>query len=370
MSYSASQPRDPKGSPTGGQWTAAGGAAGTTSGGGGGAVAFQSEPTTPPTTEHANVEYDGNNDGVTDAARVGVPAKEVPPPPKVPRLPNLTPEERAVETAFASAFERNPDGMARQYLEMVRKSPDPSKFEVDHAKNLFEPWAGKPDMDPEKRAEMRSTMNTALHQTANAIAKRAFLMHLDEMSVGDKARGLFVTVGGCGSGKGFALKTLAKNGMPEFDTKQYGATWDSAGDQNATENPWLLSESQKRGIPVTFAYISSDPKISWADPKRGVVQRAKDPADGRMVDAAVFADSYILGAKNHAEFSKRNSSAAKFIYVENGGTIRRIDSVPTSDTNRDRNELRSFAVDTVNHTDAPPRIKRGALVGQRIWGRP
>lgn len=363
MSYNPRQARDPKGSPTGGQWSS-----GDASGSPGAAIADErtAEPGQNQPSYNPDVEHDADGDGVSDAARVGVPAHEVPPPPPVPRLPNLTPHERAIESAFADAFQRDPDGMARKYLEMVRASKDPSKFEADTAKNLFEPWAGKPDMDPEKRAQMRSTMNTPLHQTASAIAKRAFLMHLDEMSDTDRAKGMLVTVGGCGAGKGHALKTLADN-VPELNQRNYGVTWDSAGDQNATENPWLLKEAAKRGIPVTYVYVSADPKVSWADPKRGVVQRAMNPEDGRMVDAQVFADSYVIGAKNHAAFSKTYAGSAKFVYLSNGEKVERLDRVPDSDINRSRKDLHDFAVDTIHKGKMPPRVRRGALMGQRIW---
>jgi hypothetical protein len=144
--------------------------------------------------------------------------------------------------------------------------------------------------------------------------------------------------------------------------------WDSAGDQNATENPWLLREAARRGIPVTYVYVSSDPKTSWADPDRGVVKRARNPNNGRMVDAAVFADSYVLGAKNHHAFSKANDGKAKFVYIENGKTVRSLPGVPPSDLTRDRRALRTFAVDAVEKDpDIEPRIKRGALGGARIW---
>lgn len=256
--------------------------------------------------------------------------------------------------------------MARKYLDMAKADP-PMKFETDAAKNLYKAWSGE-GQSPEDRANFRSTMNVALHQTANGIAKRAFLMHLDEMSDSEKEKGLLVTVGGCGAGKGFALKTLSANGFTDFNAKLYGATWDSAGDQNATENPWLLEEASKRGIPVTYAYVSADPETSWADPERGVVQRAESPKDGRMVDAKVFADSYVIGARNHDTFSKAHQGEAKFVYVQNGKNIGKLSGVPTSDLSRDRSKLHDFAVKTIlDRPNISPRVKRGALVGQRIW---
>ena len=369
MSYDPNQQRAPKGTDTGGRWVDQGG--GSAGGGGtrGGSKAIAAEPTTPPGTPPAykpDVESDDDGDGVTDRARVGVGANEIPPPPVVPRLPHLSQQEREAETAFAEAYEVDPGGMARKYLGMVRTDGSPVKFETDEAKNLFAPWAGD-GVSEGQRAEVRSTMNTALHQTANSITKRAFVIHLDQMSPEDRKKGLLVTVGGVGSGKGFAIKNLADK-VPEVDIKRYGVVWDSAGDQNATENPWLLREAARRGIPVTYVYVSSDPKTSWADPDRGVVKRARNPNNGRMVDAAVFADSYVLGAKNHHAFSKANDGKAKFVYIENGKTVRSLPGVPPSDLTRDRRALRTFAVDAVEKDpDIEPRIKRGALGGARIW---
>ena len=685
----------------------------------------ESEPTLGRGDPHPgpDVDLDADGDGVTDSSRVGVPGMLVPPPPNVPRLPNLDLAEKQAETAFAEAFEKDPDGMAKKYLEMNQGS---NVFETDAAKNLYEPWAGK-GASVEDRAKVRSTLNTALHQTANAVAKRALLMHLDNMSAAEKAKGMLVTVGGCGchapgtmvmladgttrtvegvrvgdrlmgpdskprevlrtihgsgpmfrvepnkgepfvvndehvlsiqtlrargscrrsrlmtvevrvkdqlrrgtsaqrasmlyrvgvefpvspvplnpyflglwlgdgtginttittadpevasfvaamaeatpgvalavrdkgankaksyqlvatqsyagnpvlarlrdlvvsperrdrsaggndrngsrlkhipnrylrnsrevrlellaglldadghlnnggfdiitrwrrmadgiatlarslglacymtparkrsqtghegdyfrlsisgdthliptriprkraaprrqvksalrtgfklrplgegsyygftldgdglyllgdftatrnSGKGFATKTLSKNGFPEFDTNGYGAVWDSAGDQNATENPWLLKEAKKRGIRVTYVYVSADPKVSWAHEKRGVVARAKGTKDGRMVDAAVFADSYAIGGRNHAAFAKRHARDARFLYVQNGDVIMRLPGVPSGDMSRDRSALNAFALDKVAELGdgIPPRIRRGATGGRRIWKR-
>jgi hypothetical protein len=338
-------------------------------------LAIKNETTTEGGDYDPITTQDSDGDGVTDAARVGVPAFEVPPPPTVGRLPNLTPDERAVETEFADAFEQDPDGAAGKYLAMVKGDPPPT-FETDAAKMLHAGWKGE-GADQEKRAEFRSTMNVALHQTANAIAKRAFVQHLDSMSDEEKAKGILVTVGGCGAGKGYALETLAGEGYTDFNKKLYGAVWDSAGDQNATENPWILKEAEARGIKVTYAYVSADPEVSWADegdpktgrPARGVVARAMKPKDGRMVDSKVFADSYVIGAKNHAAFAERNKGRARFVYVKNGQPIESLDGVPSSDTGRDKGKLHDFAVRTIEQRakGLPSRVKRGALIGERVW---
>lgn len=312
-----------------------------------------------------DVEADSDGDGVTDAARVGVPATIVPPPPSMSKLklPNLNSHERQVETEFAEAFEKDPDGFSDKFLDIVKKSTkegEPLTFGTDDAKVLHKSWSD-PSLSLEQRSQNRATLNCALHQTANAIAKRAFLKHLDSMKAGSS---IMVTVGGCGAGKGYSLGKV-----PEvLAMKQSsGAVWDSAGDQNATENPWIQAEAEKRGLNVTYAFVHADPYSQWSNPERGVVKRAGDPKDGRMVDADVFADSYAIGAKNHQAFYEANKSnkSAKFVFLSNG---KKIDGIPKEALSVDRKELADFARKTVKEGDAPPHVKQGATVGERIWG--
>lgn len=49
---------------------------------------------------------DKDKDGITDAARVGICGTCTAPPSDIPRLPNLTADERDVEARFADAFEK------------------------------------------------------------------------------------------------------------------------------------------------------------------------------------------------------------------------------------------------------------------------
>lgn len=336
-------------------------------------AAIQAEAkTSPPPGEFyaPDVAKDYNGDGVADAARVGVPADAVPPPPaKIPRLPNLTEDERRAENDFASTFEQAPDQVAGQFLEGVladakAKGGSPV-FETDAAKMLSKEWWV--DENPEAQMGKRQTYNTALHGTANAITKRAFVKHLDSLPAGGT---ILVTVGGCGAGKGFALQNVPQ--AKELASKA-SVVWDSAGDQNATENAWILSEAEKRGLKVTYAFVHADPKIQWADPKMGVVKRANNPKNGRMVDAAVFADSYAQGAKNHHAFHQahKNNPNAQFVFMKNGKTPQLVDGVPPEALAIDRDELYHFAMDTINKMEyLPPTLKRGAQAGARIWQKP
>ena len=307
-----------------------------------------------------NVEADKDKDGVADAARVGVPAHQVPVPPPIPRLPNLTKAERAVEKAFITAYEKDPDKVAGDFLALVKSSGNPPTFGTDDAKVLTDAWS---ESNIGQRAKNRATLNTALHQTANAIAKKAFLQHLDSLKPGDE---VLVTVGGCGAGKGYALKNVPQALEMKKNAK---AVWDSAGDQNATENPWIQKELEKRGLVGNYVYVHADPKTQWAHPERGVVKRAGDPNDGRMVDAKVFADSYAMGAKNHQAFyeANRDNPSARFAFLANQGTPKLLDGIPKEALNIDRKELAQYAVEAVAKIDVPEYVKQGATMGTRIW---
>lgn len=168
------------------------------------------QPTTapPPGPYHAPDPSQGK------AARVGVPGDALPPPPNVPLLPNLTPEERDIETKFAQMFEADPDGMADKAIAAMQipkgqegslNGDGPNVFGTDDVKMLFPQWRGtsvmgadgKPELSPETK-EFRSKYNTALHQTANALAKRAFVRYLDNVvaKLPEGQRNVLVTAGG------------------------------------------------------------------------------------------------------------------------------------------------------------------------------
>lgn len=325
--------------------------------GGGGSTTSDLKPKT------VDVERDSDGDGVTDSARVGVSAHDVPPPPPVTRLPNLTPQERKVESDFIKAYEKDPDGMAKNLLEVIKKTTkegEPPTFGTDDAKVLADKWS-HPSL--EQRAQNRATLNAPLHQVANAVTKRAFLQHLNTLKKGDE---VLVTVGGCGAGKGFALKNVPEALAMKQKVK---AVWDSAGDQNATENPWLQKELEKRGLKGNYVYVHADPKTQWADPKRGVVKRAADPNDGRMVDGKVFADSYALGAKNHQAFYEKhkNNQNASFVFLDNTGSPKLLPGIPKDALNIKRKDLAKFASEEIAKSDAPEHVKQGATIGERIW---
>lgn len=331
------------------------------------------KPTVParphPAAGSVNVEADPNHDGITDAARVGVPAWHVPPPPRtLRRLPNLPQDAQAAQERFCSRFERHPELLTANCLKLFRAATKPGQpvtFGTDDAKALSRDWNGRVFRDDKARRSVnRATLNTALHQAANAIAKRAFLAHLDTLPEGAE---IMVTVGGCGAGKGFALKNVPQ----ALEAKQRAsAVWDSAGDQNATENPWILAEATKRGLKVTYVYVHADPHVAWAHPERGVVKRAQDPEDGRMVDARVFADSYAIGARNHHAFAtaNRDNPHARFLFLANGSPPSLLDGMPAEALATDRHELARFAVNTVRaQPNIPEHVRRGALQGTQIW---
>jgi hypothetical protein len=162
------------------------------------------------------------------------------------------------------------------------------------------------------------------------------------------------------SGKGSALAA-----QPDL-AKSVAATWDAAGEQNATENEWLLEECKKRGIRPTFLFVHADPKQSWP----GVVERAK--GIGRMVDAQLFADSYAVGAKNFADFHGKHKDEADFVFgvfQGRGKPAKITESMPEEALKLDVDDIYQFASKYIDEKkdDLPAYIYDGATIGRRAF---
>lgn len=325
------------------------------------------KPTAPPPGNYYHPDVESGK-----AARVGVPPMEVPPPPPFPKLPNLAPDERAVEQGWLHYLTENTDKATDEYLKMAQSRGN--TFETDGVKELCADWS------PPKSAGMseddvknnRGQYNLALHQGANAICKRAFLKHLD--SIKGSGKPVLVTCGGTGAGKGFMLEPGHEVESVKKVSDIAGAIWDSAGDQNGTENDWIQQECEKRGLKAYYAYVHNNPEKCWADPKRGVVQRAN--AKGRMIDAHVMADSYAYGAKNMKAFydKHKDNPNAGFFFVDNEhmdakGNAQEIPEIPKEALSIDRDALHKKLLETVKERQDQlrPAVVRGATAGLRIW---
>lgn len=299
-----------------------------------------------------------------EQARVGVAGPEVPPPPKLPRLSGLRDDEKKYEERMNDSFEKNPEGAAKAFLESCEKNN--WVFETDAAKNLLPEWS-RPDLPADEktvhpeRAEFRGKYNAVLHQAANAIAKRAFISRLDEIAkMPEDKRKVLVTSGGVAAGKGSALAA-----QPDL-AKSVAATWDAAGEQNATENDWLLEECQKRGIRPTFLFVHADPKEAWP----GVVERAK--GIGRMVDAQLFADSYAVGSKNFSEFHSKHKDKADFvfgIFQGRGKPAKISEEMPEEARKLDADDIYQHASKYIDEkkSELPGYIYDGATIGRRAF---
>jgi len=327
--------------------------------------------------------------GLIDSARVGVPAMSVPEKAsEIPRLPNLSKKQKKVETRFADAYEANPDGMADKYLKALAERKvgvEPNVFATDDVKMLNRDWnpgkvkAGEPlDKDTSKAM---AKYNTAVHGTANAIAKRAFLKYLDRtvQHLPPDKRTVLITNGGCAGGKGSSLARANDQSSPYHGkipvASQVGAVWDAAGEQNATENEWIWRECKKRGITPVFAYVWADPKDTWEAKDRGVVRRAM--RKGRMVDARLFADSYAEGAKNmHAFWEKHKDDGTKFVFLDNRkkGDPKVLPTFPKETLQWNAEQIYHMAVESLKkHAKKgtlPKALLKGGLAGTKIWGKP
>ncbi|MBA3452341.1 MAG: hypothetical protein H0T42_04510, partial [Deltaproteobacteria bacterium] len=213
----------------------------------------------------------------------------------IPRWGALTTKERAHETAFASQLEADLPGAVDQFFGMSLRD-GVYQFEVDGAKKLYAKYGKDKAPQGDEQLDVRATANHAMHPAAVAVARLAFLRALDQMQAlpdNHPKKSVFVTNGGCASGKGSLTSIVRDQAGGNFN---FGAVWDAAGEGDAAENGWILEAAQARGIKVTFGFVESDPMLTY----NGVLERAK--GTGRIVDPVTFTRSYVRGQKNMRAF--------------------------------------------------------------------
>ena len=184
----------------------------------------------------------------------------------------------------------------------------------------------------------RQALNSIYHQTANAICKAAFERAATKVVDGAN---ILVTSGGCGAGKGFGQKQLAKGNASVFhgdssvvssfaetfqgnkSKKKSGTAliWDSAGDQCSSELGWLKAVAKKNNLSMVVLQTNNVNKSMANSLATAQIGRALDREDGRMVTVKVSADSYVIGNKNIVSFYNANKSdkSISFYTVGNPG---------------------------------------------------
>lgn len=215
----------------------------------------------------------------------------------IPRWGALTENERKHESAFASSVEKNLEQFVNNFFAASKGKGDSEtyQFEVDGAKKMYAAYGAGKEMT-DAQLEVRATANHALHPTAVAIARLAFLKRLDQLqslAPDDPLRHVFVTNGGCASGKG-SLFGVAEGQLGKQN--RFGAVWDAAGEGDAQENGWILQAAKARGLKVTYGFVENDPMANY----KGVLERAL--STGRIVDPVTYARSYVRGQANMKEF--------------------------------------------------------------------
>ncbi len=298
-------------------------------------------------------------------SKVGVPGV----PDKIPRLPNLPPKQAEAQERFAEMYERHAEKLAQIYNDRVKKGligdKDGKTFATDDAKLLSKDYNPTTGSDADKLAA-RGHMNLATHNTAAAIAKRAFLKRLDELAADPNAnKTVLVTGGGVGAGKSYGLKA-----RPELKEKA-GAVWDAAGEANSTEMPWVIEESKKRGLNTEIVYVHQVPDASWQNMDYGVIPRGMK--NGRMVDARLHADSYAEGARNFDAVQKlyADDPSVKFNVIDvTKNPPEAIQSLPKSALELDPDVQAAKNIGFLkSQPELPEHVQAGGYqIGDKVWG--
>ena len=213
---------------------------------------------------------------------------------RLPVLQGLPPKLHRLQLEVNAELEADPQKFVERYRAMVDAEGGVPTFVTDDAKGALRPeqWLGADGVNHEVKEFRSSGANAAMHQAAHAVTQLAFVEQLDELSKlppGDPKRNVLVTNGGCGAGKGYALK----QGLSADFKQRFGAIWDAAGEQSGLDNKWIIEEAAKRGIKVTLVYVNADPLKAF---ERAVTKRYEE--EGRLVNTVSFAESYVDGGEN------------------------------------------------------------------------
>ena len=331
----------------------------------------------PPQPERVGI--DANHDGVSDQSNVGVAGMDV--PNKIPRLQNLPPDVAVAEQKFAAQYEADggKEKLAKKYMEIVneplkadgkpKNDVERKTFATDDAKVLSEDYAPTDDgLTIDQRKAARAKMNLAVHQTANAVAKAAFLMRLDQIALAEGGGSVMITAGGVAAGKGFALEN---NKAAQAMAARAKVIWDTAGEQNSTELPWVIAEAKKRGLTVEILYVHQRPENSW--PR--VVSRAQK--DGRMVDARLHAESYAEGARNFDAIQRSHPEVNTVIVDVSKDLPKGVDPPTLDNLPKDALTLDADAVQQRNTEYLKKQqglsaeiMQGGHEQGEAVWGPP
>lgn len=254
---------------------------------------------------------------------------------KIPLLHRSDASGRAVEAGCIRFFDDHRKGLIALYRQKCQQAGN--TFETDAAKAVFmardangaykipevgqamEHLAAKYNLDLRSNRALledifKGTYNAEMHQVAHAMAKAAFLDHLDSLPRGTPEHPVYVMVscGGCASGKSYAIE----KGLDSEFTKQFSAIYDAAGEQAGTENKWLKNECERRGISPIYVYVQGDVEMAFQRSVKRAVEK------GRMVDVLPFANSYTDGARNFSRFLQENPDV-QCILIDNSGSTPR-----------------------------------------------
>ncbi len=133
------------------------------------------------------------------------------------------------------------------------------------------------------------------HESASSLTDQLFQEDVSKLKPGDN---YLFTAGSSGAGKSHAL-----NSYPDL-TKNMAAGLD--GNFSSGSSLSRLKAVLDKGANVTLAYVHREPTEAWIN---GVIKRAVDPANGRVVPLSVMVDNFFGSQQKVLEAATKFKSA-------------------------------------------------------------
>lgn len=259
---------------------------------------------------------------------------------KIPKSPDLPPDQQAIEARFAAWILEDLDRAVREYA---------AHPETQGGKVLNTDIARDLSRDYNATKDTRSTLSAAVHEPASWLIKEIYRRKLAEAPAAGEAPTVAFTAGGTGAGKSSAIEMVpavnmaVRQSQVVYDTNMN--TLDSAKNR--------IEQALAAGKDVSIVFVARDPVVALT---KGALPRAM--RQGRTVPLAEHAKTHDGAAKVVRQLAKdyADDKRVAITIIDNTGP------------NGTQTVAKIAMIDEISYTDLEVRLRK-ALEDEYANGR-
>jgi len=222
---------------------------------------------------------------------------------------SLTPEERAIEAAFAARLEAHPEAFLQEYLRLHG-----NQINTDLAKELWPDFVASP--------EGRIKSSNAIYAPAKRLASLAYERLLAEAPSAGRRKTVLFTAGGPGAGKSTAIA-----GVPTAQQAQDAAhivVDGTLSDYRLAKE--MIDRARGAGHTVKVIYVHRPAALAAV----GTMLRARDPKKGWPVPYRRIAEGHFGAQNTVLQLKAEYGDQIDILPLDNSGTLHEISDLDLS----------------------------------------